>query len=331
MKERAMRSIIRLWGLILMTLLGIGLLPSGFSTIAHAAPPPAAPGPAAQQLDFASPDAAVEALVKANQADDDATLLAIFGRDGDKLVVSGDPIADRAVHKRFVDAYTASHALTPRSDGRMILVIGPNAWPMTIPLEQVGDRWRFDTRHGAPDIVDRRIGRNELMTIRTLLAVVAAQKDYFDRLQRGTGAGAYAQRFLSTPGKQDGLYWDTATGEAPSPLGPLIEQAASEGYPGAATNGKPTPYQGYFYHMLKARGPDAPGGAKDYIRNSRMVEGFASVAWPAEYESSGIVTFLVDQDGIVFQKDLGPDTAKIAGGMTRFNPDLTWARVDIGD
>jgi hypothetical protein len=335
MKESGMFNVPPVLGLVLVSLLGIGL---GASKLAAAAPPPASPaaspsaGSAVQQQGFATPDAAADALFKANQANDVAALLGIFGPDGEKLVVSGDPVADTAARKRFVDAYTASHALTPANGGRMVLVIGPNAWPVPIPLEQVGESWRFDASRGAQEIVDRRIGRNELMTIRTLLAVVAAQNDYFDRLQRGSGAGAYAQRFLSTPGHQDGLYWDVAAGEAPSPLGPLIEQAESEGYPGAnATTGKQTPYQGYFYRLLKAQGRDAPGGAKAYLRDGRMTEGFAFVAWPAVYEASGVVTFLVDQDGIVFQKNLGPDTAKIAGRMTRFNPDFTWARVDISE
>jgi hypothetical protein len=346
MKAMGMFSVVRISGPVLASMLGIGLAASNFPSPTLAAPPssspptssPASPavsptgGPAEKQQDFDTADAAAEALLKANQTDDVAALHAIFGSDGAKLVASGDPVADSAIRKRFVDLYTASHALTPGPDGRTILVIGPDAWPMPIPLEQVDGRWRFDASVGAQDIIDRRIGRNELMTIRALLAVVAAQKDYFDRMQRGAGAGAYAQRMLSTPGKQDGLYWDVSAGEASSPLGPLIEQVENEGYPGATgAHGRPTPYQGYFYHMLKAQGPNAPGGAKDYVRGGRMTEGFAFVAWPAGYESSGIVTFLVDQDGTVFQKNLGRDTAKIASGISRFDPDVTWTRVDIGD
>jgi len=322
-----MFSILRVPGLVLAALLGIGLRASGLAFPASAAPPPAE-----KQQSFASPDAAVDALVKAVRADDVKAELAILGPGADALVVSGDSIADRAARQRFLDAYTNSHALTPAGEGRMVLAIGPNAWPLPIPLEQADNQWRFDAGTGAQQIVDRRIGRNELMTIRTLLAVVAAQKDYFDRLRRGSGAGAYAQRVLSTPGEQDGLYWDAKVGEAPSPLGPLIEQVQSEGYPGAtAAKGQQTPYQGYFYHMLKAQGPNAPGGAKDYVQNGRMTGGFAFVAWPAGYGSSGIMTFLVDQDGVVFQKDLGRDTAKIVAGMIHFDPDLTWTRVDISD
>ncbi len=325
-----MFSVLRGPGLILAALLGVGLAGAVLPSPTLAASPPA--GSAAKQQDFATADAAAEALFKACQANDVAALRGMFGPAGEKLVVSGNSVADSAARKRFVDAYTASHALTPADNGRTVLVVGANAWPLPIPLDQVGGRWRFDTGLGAQEIVDRRIGRNELMTIRTLLAVVAAQKDYFDRLQRGTGTGAYAQRVLSTPGKQDGLYWPAAANAAPSPLDPLIELAQNEGYPGAtATRGKQTPYQGYLYHMLKAQGPHAPGGARDYVQNGRMTEGFAFVAWPASYTSSGIVSFLVDQDGVVFQKDLGRNTAKIAAGMTRFDPDLSWTRVDISD
>jgi hypothetical protein len=352
MKEIVMFNVRRVAGLVQASLVGVGLATSPQWTAFAASPPtsttptasrsaptaPTASAPAAssasvvKQEDFDTPDAAAAALLKANQDNDVAALRAIFGPSGEKLVVSGDAVADRAVRQRFVDWYTASHSIIPSQDGRMILVIGPDAWPVPIPLEQVDGRWRFDASRGAQDIVDRRIGRNELMTIRTLLAAVAAQKDYFDRMQRGSGTGAYAQRMLSTPGKEDGLYWDVATGEAPSPLGPLIAQVESEGYPGATgPHGKPTPYQGYFYHLLKAQGPNAPGGAKNYVHNGSMTEGFAYVAWPAVYQASGIVTFLVDQDGTVFQKDLGRDTSSIAGGMTTFNPDFTWARVDISD
>jgi len=342
MQEIVMFKVLRVAGPVLLSLLGVGLAASTLPRTVFAASPPApqtasttataSSAAVVKQEDFDTPDVAAAALFTANQDNDVAALLAIFGPSGNKLVVSGDAVADSAARKRFVDSYTASHALTPSQDGRMILVIGPNAWPVPIPLEQVDGRWRFDASRGAQDIVDRRIGRNELMTIRTLLAAVAAEKDYFDRMQRGSGTGAYAQRMLSTPGKQDGLYWDVATGEDPSPLGPLIAQVESEGYPGATgVHGKPTPYQGYFYHMLKAQGANAPGGAKNYVHDGSMTEGFAFVAWPAIYGSSGLVTFLVDQDGTVFQKNLGPDTAKIAGGMTSFNPDFTWARIDISD
>ena len=187
----------------------------------------------------------------------------------------------------------------------------------------------FDTKAGAQTIVDRRIGRNELSAIRTLLACVDAQHDYFERARQATGSGVYATRFISTPGRQDGLYWPVAEGETESPLGPLIDAAQDAGYPGELIGGEPIPYEGYYFRILKAQGPNGDGGAKSYIQSGRMVGGFALVAWPAVFGSSGIMTFIVGPDGDVYQKDLGPNTASIAAGMTIFDPDLTWSRVEV--
>jgi hypothetical protein len=299
------------------------LLAAGLTVPALAVPP---------QLVFGSPDDAVSALVKAEQSGDEKALHGIFGPGGEKLVASGDRVADAAARQRFLDAYNAAHSLTPQTDGSIVLTIGPDAWPLPIPLVKADKGWRFDSASGAQQIIDRRIGRNELLTIRTLLASVEAEKDYFDRVQRGTGTGVYADRFFSTAGEEDGLYWEAEDGEAPSPLAPLIEQARDEGYPGAASPaGRQQPYHGYFFKILKAQGPNAPGGAKTYVSGGRMTGGFAILAWPAAYENGGVMTFAVNQDGIVFQKDLGAETAKIAAGITRFDPDVTWARVDITD
>jgi hypothetical protein len=299
------------------------LFAAGLAVPAHAAPP---------QPVFGSPDDAVAALVKAEQSGDETALRGIFGPGSEKLIDSGDKVADAAGRQRFLDSYDAAHSLTPQADGSVVLTIGPNAWPLPIPLVKADNGWRFDAASGAQQIIDRRIGRNELLTIRTLFASVEAEADYFDRVQRGTGTGAYAERFFSTPGEEDGLYWEAEDGEAPSPLAPLIEQARDEGYPGAASPaGKPEPYHGYFFKILKAQGPDAPGGAKSYVIGGKMTGGFAFLAWPAAYESGGVMTFAVNQDGIVFQKDLGAQTTKIAAGITRFDPDVTWARVDISD
>jgi hypothetical protein len=259
-------------------------------------------------------------------------LRAILGPNSEKLVASGDPVADANALKRFLDGYTAKHKLTPSGDAQEVLSVGPDDWPLPIPIVRTGDAWRFDATAGAEEIVNRRIGQNELLTIRALLAGVEAEQDYFDRVKRGSGSGAYARRMLSTPNSQDGLYWDIDSGEAPSPLGPLIDQAKSDGYPGEMSpTGVPVPYHGYLYRILTAQGPNAPGGAKNYIRNGQMTDGFAIVAWPAAFENSGIMTFVVDQNGIVFQKDLGPDTAKIVGGIASFDPDVTWTRIDIRD
>jgi Protein of unknown function (DUF2950) len=290
-----------------------------------------APTVAAQpaQETFASPEDALAAFVAAARAHDLGKLRAIFGPAGEKLLSSGDPYADAAQERRFVEGYDQKHALVTLGPGRVEVDVGPDAWPLPIPIVQTGDRWRFDTEDGAQEIVNRRIGRNEFAAIRVSLAYVAAQKDYFARARERTGAGVYAQRLISRKGHHDGLYWPAAEGEEESPLGPLIATASEEGYPGERAGGKPIPYQGYYFRILKAQGPDAPDGAKTYVHSARMTGGFALIAWPAGYGASGIMTFQVNQDGIVFQKDLGPNTAKAVVKITRFDPDLTWARVDL--
>ena len=191
---------------------------------------------------------------------------------------------------------------------------------MPIPLVENNGRWTFDTKAGAQTIIDRRIGRNELSAIRTLLACVDAQRDYFDRAKQANGSGEYATRMVSTPGRRDGLYWPVAEGEAESPLGPLIDAAQDAGYPGELVGGKPIPYEGYYFRILKAQGPNGDGGAKSYIQSGRMIGGFALIAWPAVFKSSGIMTFIVGPDGDVYQKDLGPETARIAAGNDGVRP-----------
>jgi hypothetical protein len=287
---------------------------------------------AANQQNFATAQDAVDALVKAVQTDDKKSLLEIFGPGGEKLVESGDPVADAAAGQKFLELYNESHTLTPQPDGSVSLVIGDNAWPIPIPIIHVADHWQFDATVGAQDIIDRRVGRNELLTIQTLLSAVDAEEDYFDRMKAASGTGVYAQRLLSSPGKHDGLYWDVADDGVESPLGPLIEQAEDEGYPGATqTDGVQTPYHGYYFRFLHGQGVDAPGGAANYVSDGKMTVGFAFVAWPASYESTGIMTFVVDQDGIVFQKDLGLATATTVSAMSLFDPDLSWARIDLGN
>ena len=206
--------------------------------------------------------------------------------------------------------------------------VGPNDWPMPIPLVENNGRWTFDTKAGAQTVVDRRIGRNELSAIRTLLACVDAQHDYFERARQTNGSGEYAVRLVSTPGHHDGLYWPASEGENESPLGPLVDAAQDAGYPGELVSGKPIPYEGYYFRILKAQGPNGDGGAKSYVQSGHMTGGFALIAWPAVFASSGIMTFIVGPDGDVYQKDLGSETAHIAAAMTTFDPDLTWSRVD---
>ena len=277
---------------------------------------------------FDTPAAAVDALVAALRSNDQAALHAILGPGSSKLLDSGDRVADAESRKRFLAAYEVRNALVARGTDRVVLQVGADDWPWPFPLEKVAGRWTFDSRRGAQQIVDRRIGRNEIAAIRTALAVVDAEKLYF-QLAAKSGTGEYAQRLASAPGRHDGLYWPQAEGEPESPLAPLVEQAQDEGYPGELVAGKPSPYQGYFFRILAGQGPNAPGGAMDYRVNGRMTKGFGLIAWPARYGASGIMTFVVNQDGIVFQKDLGPRTDTIAPAMKLLDPDLSWARIDV--
>jgi hypothetical protein len=282
-----------------------------------------------QQRSFASADEAVAAFVAALRGHNEADLRAVLGPEADRVIDSGDRYADQELHQRFVALYDQKHAIDQKSPGRAELDVGPDDWPLPIPLVENNGRWIFDTKAGAQTIVDRRIGRNELSAIRTLLASVDAQHDYFDRAKQSTGTGVYATRFLSTPGRHDGLYWPAAEGETESPLGPLIDAAQNAGYPGELVAGKPIPYEGYYFRIVKAQGPNGDGGAKSYVQSGRTTGGFALIAWPAAFDSSGIMTFIVGPDGDVYQKDLGPDTARTASSITKFDPDLTWARVAV--
>jgi hypothetical protein len=293
--------------------------------IAQAAPPNA-PEP---QRSFASPEEAVTAFVAALRDHKEADLRAILGPEADRVIDSGDRYADQELHKRFVSLYDQKHAIDVKTPGRAELDVGPNDWPLPIPLVESGGRWTLDTEAGAQTIVDRRIGRNELSAIRTLLASVDAQRDYFDRAKLAKGTGAFANRLVSTPGHRDGLYWPVGEGESESPLGPLIDAAQDAGYPGELVSGKPIPYEGYYFRILSRQGPNADGGTKSYIHSGRMTGGFAFIAWPAVYESTGIMTFIAGPDGDVYQKDLGPETRRLAPEMTTFDPDLSWSRVDV--
>jgi len=308
-------------GIVLAAILTAGLLAGGITQAQE-------PG----QQTFATAADAVTALVNAVRSGDQKAMLDVLGASAGKLVRSGDPVADKNAGAKFLALYDAKNSLTQRAADHMELVVGPDDWPLPVPLVQANGRWFFDSDEATEILVNRRIGRNELMTIRTLLAGVEAQRDYFDRYKAGTGAGAYAQRVMSTAGRTDGLYWPVDQGDTPSPLGPLVDSALDEGYPGyVSPGGKPMPYHGYFFRILKAQGPNAPGGAKSYVRNGMMNGGFAFLAWPAEYGNSGIVSFMVGPDGVVYQKDLGRNTAGTASATASFNPDLTWARVDLRD
>jgi Protein of unknown function (DUF2950) len=295
----------------------------GALTIALAGQP--APAAAPKQEDFASPEEATEMLVAALKAGDKAALLDIFGSEAKPLIDSGDPVADRQSWERFVTSYEQAHALVKDGDA-MVIQIGSDEWPFPIPLVEREGRWHFDTAAGQQEIIDRRIGRNELSAMQVALAYVDAQREYYLRNPQNAKLAQYAQRVASTPGKRDGLYWPTKDGETPSPVGPFIARARGEGYKKAGS-GAGEPYHGYYYRILTAQGADAPGGAYGYVVRGAMIGGFALVAYPAEYDNSGVMTFLVNHDGVIYEKDLGPDGAKEARAMKLFNPNATWKQV----
>jgi hypothetical protein len=276
------------------------------------------------QTTFKSPQDAVDALVTAIKADKTDTLVSILGPEGQKLASSGDPVADEAARTRFATAYDEGHELKQEGDARAILIVGKDDFPFPIPLVAKDGAWSFDTAAGAEEILNRRIGENELAAIEVMRAYVDAQREYAEADRDGKG-DQYARKFVSGEAKKDGLYWPTAAGEPDSPLGPLIADARAEGY--AARSGHPEPYHGYVFKILTAQGNNATGGARDYIVNGRMIGGFALVAAPAEYGNSGVMTFIVNHDGAVFQKDLGPDTVGLVTEMTAFDPDSTWSEV----
>ena len=276
------------------------------------------------QTTFKSPQDAIDALVAAIKSDKTDELVSILGPEGQKLASSGDPVVDEAARTRFTTAYDEGHNLKQEGDARAVLIVGKDDFPFPIPLVAKEGAWRFDTAAGAEEILNRRIGEDELATIEVMRAYVDAQREYAEADRDGKG-DRYARKFVSSEGKKDGLYWPAAAGEPDSPLGPLIGNARAEGY--AARSGHPGPYHGYLFKILTAQGDKAAGGARDYIVNGRMIGGFALVAAPAEYGNSGVMTFVVNHDGVVFQKDLGSDTSDLVAEMTTFNPDATWSEV----
>jgi hypothetical protein len=278
------------------------------------------------QEQFTTPEDAVSALVEAAKSQDQKGLLTVLGPDGKAIVSSGDPVADANARDSFVSAYDAKHDLELEGDGSQTLIIGNDDWPFPIPLINKGGKWQFDAAAGVDEILRRRIGRNELAAIEVSLAYVQAQNEYASLDPAGLGPHVYAQRIVSRPEKKDGLYWPTAEDEPPSPLGELAAKAAAEGYKPGNT---PIPYHGYYYRILTRQGTNAPGGTYDYLAKGKMIGGFALVAYPAQYGNSGIMTFIVNQDGTVFQKDLGPQSDKLARKIEAFDPDSTWTKVDI--
>ncbi len=280
---------------------------------------------APKQMTYASPEEAVQALIAAAKAADGEAMIAILGAGAKPLIVSGDAVSDKERRARFVASYEEAKKLERSDDAKVILTTGKDAWPFPIPLVKDAAGWRFDTAAGKAEILNRRIGSNELSTIQSMLAYVDAQRDYYRLNPQKDKLQGYAQKLVSSKGKRDGLYYPTKAGEPLSPLGPLFDAAKAEGYGGAGV--KTTAYHGYHYRILKGQGADASGGAYDYMAKGKMIGGFALIAWPATYRNSGVMTFMVNHDGVVFEKDLGPNTAGVTGKITRFNPDATWKKL----
>lgn len=277
-------------------------------------------GAGAKQRTFASPDEAVRALTASVKINNDKELVAILGPGSQDLISSGDKVDDRTGKERFLKAYEEKNSIEPIGDNKAVIHIGNQDRVFPIPLVKKGNRWLFDTKAGKEELLCRRVGRNELNVIEVLHAYSDAQREYASKEQDNDGVLEFAQRLISRKGKKDGLYWETKEGEEESPFGPLIARASQEGY-------KEQPFHGYYFRILKAQGKNAKGGAFDYVTKGNMILGFGLVAYPAKYGSSGIMTFMVNQEGVIYQKDLGSKTAK-AAKITKFDPDKTWKKVE---
>lgn len=287
-----------------------------------ALPAPTAAPPKGKSFD--NPKQAADALVQAVASDDTATMLEILGPDGKKIVSSADEVKDKNDRENFTAlAKEKTEVVTDKTDVHLAkLVIGPDAWPFPVPIRQTGAKWHFSTKEGLREILMRRIGQDELDAIQVCHGYVEAQQEYASQARDVTGSHMYAQRILSTAGKRDGLAWYDADGKPAGPIGENVAKAIEEGY-----TRRDKPYHGYFFMILKAQGPAARHGQLDYVIQGKMIGGFALVAWPAEYRATGVKTFIVNHEGVVYEKDLGPDTTKLASGMTAYNPDKTWKKV----
>lgn len=276
------------------------------------------------QQSYASPEDAASALVAAVKTGTKRAILKVLGNDAKDIIESGDDVADADTRARFLSSYDAKHTITVEGNKKATLILGPDDFPFPIPLVNRRDGWEFDSEAGRLEVLYRRIGRNELNAIQTSLAFVDAENEYADKDRTGAGAGVYAQRVVSSPGKKDGLFW--RDDQDPSPLGELAAQATADGYK-VSPEGR-EPYHGYYYRILKGQGANAPGGASYYVVNGKMIGGFALIAYPAEYGNSGVMTFLVNHGGVVYQKDLGRHTASLQKRIELFDPDQTWKKVD---
>jgi len=286
----------------------------------------ATPSAARDQNQYKTPQEAAAALADAVRADDDRKLLSVLGQQGADIISSGDATEDKAKRKEFITAYDAKHELDISADKTAVLNIGPKDFPFPIPLVREKDGWRFDTAAGRAEVLARRIGRNELSAIQAVLAYYDAQNEYVEKDRSGKNIREYAQRIASSPGKQDGLYWPTAAGGEQSPLGELVADAAADGY---AIGKERAPYHGYYYKVLTKQGAAANGGALNYVVGGHMIGGFGLVAYPANYGVSGVMSFMISHNGVVYQKDLGERTPKIVERMSAFDPGPGWEAVRV--
>jgi Protein of unknown function (DUF2950) len=278
------------------------------------------------QMTFATPQAAVDVLIKATGDYDVPTLLQIFGPAGRDFVTTADPVQDKNAGAKFAEMARMKNSvqIDQKNPNRATIVVGDDDWPFPVPLVKKGAKWHFDTDKGRQEILFRRIGANELDAIQVCRGYVEAQDDYASTIHDDSGVNQYAQKIISTPGKQDGLYWQNADGTSGGPISESVAKAIEEGY----SVDKRSAFHGYYFKILKGQGPDAPLGKLDYVIQGAMIGGFALIAAPAEYRVTGVKTFIVGPQGIVYQKDLGPDTLKIAKGIELYNPDKTWQPTD---
>ena len=277
-----------------------------------------------KQKAFGSPEEAMKALVETVKTGDTKGMMAVLGPEGEDIIDSGDKVQDKNAQEQFVKAYQEKVDYVKEKEDRVSVILGNDNWPFAIPIIRKAEGWMFDTKAGREEMLNRRVGWNELNAVQVCQAYVEAQREYASTDREQDGVIQYAQKVMSDPYRRNGLYWEVGEGEIPSPLGPFIAQAAQRGY--TKKGDKPIPYRGYYYKILKGQGKNAPGGAYQYVINGHMVAGFALVAWPAEYNVSGVMTFVVNQNGTVYEKDLGLKTGELAKAMTHYNPDRTWKR-----
>ena len=314
---------------MMVVIVGAALAAAGPGALAQETKAPAkasATKAAAQQKTFATPEEAVKALVDAVRASNVAGLLEVVGPKSKSWLFTGDNVSDTTEWKNFLAGFDKKNSITKEGDAKAVLVCGDD-WPFPAPIVKKDGKWSFDADAGREEVINRRVGRNELDTIQTMLAIVDAQREYAAKDADGNGYADYAMRFMSTPGKKDGLYWETKAGEPQSPLGPVVAQAVREGYVALGKARQPAPYNGYYYRILASQGKDAPGGAYDYVVKGKLFGGFAVIAYPASYGNSGVKSFLVNHEGVVYEKDLGSTSAVEAGKMKAYNPDKTWSKV----